>query len=111
MIKWLLYEAYVYTFWCFRFIHRRACGQEPIHHIKIQNLPWLWLGAVFPDKTHDIEIEIFPGTLVTPEYLEYVTGYKPLRWEYLDAKTLEQNEFPSEGFLIKNETTFNSNVS
>ena len=110
MIKWLLYEAYIYTFWCFRFIHRRACGQEPTHHIKIQTLPWLWLGAVFPGKTYDIDIDIISGTLVTPEYLEFVTGYKPTVWKYLDAKTLEEKDFPSEGFLIKDEETSNPYV-
>lgn len=37
---------------------------------------------------------------VTTEWLDIVTGETSVTWKYLDAKTLEEKEFPSEGFVI-----------
>jgi hypothetical protein len=74
----------------------------------MKSLPWLWIGAVYPletvDATNTIIDKILPGMRITPEYLSEVSGFYPNSWKYLDAETLEEKEFPSDGFVIEDDT-------
>jgi len=110
----MFYEAYSYGFWLMRLLHRVWYGQEPEHTIQIKNLPWLWIGAVYPHDTLNvnelIDKTVLPGMRVTPEYLSSVSGFVPESWKYLDPKTLEEKDFPSEGFVIEDETSTNQPI-
>jgi hypothetical protein len=47
--------------------------------------------------------------IVTPEFLSKLTGFKGGVWRYMNAKTLEELDFPSEGITI--EDVFNKSIS
>jgi hypothetical protein len=86
---------------------RRACpGDRKLRkpNIPKQILPWFWVGAELEDRvetvTDIVNQYIEYGTVITPEYLSDLTGYNAIRWIYLDARTLEEKEFPPEGILI-----------
>jgi len=108
----MLFVAWVYEFMfnCCRRVDRFLFKQpEPEideNTVPVSNLPWLWIGAVFPnsetsiDCTHMIDPTITYGMTVTTDWLENVTGYTPVTWKYLDAKSLEEKEFPSSGIVI-----------
>ena len=68
-------------------------------------VPWLFIGATLGDGnvvdyTCKINDAVEYGMTVTTELLEIITGETSVSWKYLDAKTLEEKEFPSEGFVI-----------
>ena len=65
--------------------------------------PWLWVGASFfsdtIDATNELEPYIVDGNTITYELLnEKFPVYSD--WKYLDAETLEEVDFPSEGITI-----------
>lgn len=72
-------------------------------------LPWFWVGVKSLDKTvcvtDVINSHIRYGTLVTKELLSEVTQIdnKNVVWKYIDAKTLEEKEFPSQGIVIEDD--------
>ncbi len=68
-------------------------------------LPWLWLGITNSSgqtivATHMVADRMYVGTRVTPEYLSSITGLDCGVWKYIDAETLEEKDFHSEGFII-----------
>lgn len=79
-------------------------GSVPQH-----KLPWLWIGAELNDETISvtqmINETIKYGDCVDSKYLTNHTDIVPDRWLYLDSKTLDKVEFPSEGLLIENDST------
>jgi hypothetical protein len=65
----------------------------------------LFIGATLEDGnvvdyTCEVNDSLDYGLNVTPDWLEIVTGAKNVTWKYLDSKTLEEKDFPSEGFVI-----------
>lgn len=84
--------------------HTAWYGHEPVHQIQRVNVPWLWIGAVYPnetiDATNQVDNVVQSGDIVNADYLASVTGHNPINWKYLDAKTLEENDFPSNGIVI-----------
>ena len=69
------------------------------------DLPWLWLGITNSAgqtivATNSVSDMMYHGTRVTPEYLTHITGFDSGVWRYIDSETLEEKDFPSEGFII-----------
>jgi hypothetical protein len=98
---WLYRQAY----WC----RRRFCPRDvPVKEIFVDksSLPWFWIGLKYDDDksisvTEVINSSIYPGTRVTCETLSQITGFKDGVWRYVDSQTLEELDFPSDGFIIK----------
>ena len=70
-------------------------------------LPWLWVGVHFADgnigdMTYEINNAIkYDVKVVDLDFLRSVVPVHPsLTWRYIDSETLEEKDFPSEGFLI-----------
>jgi hypothetical protein len=108
----MLFVAWLYRqlFDCCRRVDRVLFKQpdhEPFGHIvPVSKLPWMWIGAVFPDSdtvvdcTNMVDKTITYGMFVSTDWLEFATGYAPQSWKYLDSKSLEEKDFPSSGFII-----------
>ena len=65
----------------------------------------MWIGALLEDGntidcTNIVNDSLEYGAVVTPKWLEDLTGATNVTWKYLDSKTLEEREFPSDGFVI-----------
>jgi hypothetical protein len=110
MIESLFHEIFNYLFWAYRLIHTAYYGQEVVHQITMKKLPWLWIGAICSHEKlsmgHIVDQHIHPGMRVTTGELNKIADYAhihPEKWIYLDAETLEEKEFPSEGFVIEDE--------
>lgn len=109
----MLFVVWVYRqlFWCCRRID--SILFSPIKKDTLVNtsvLPWMWIGAVYAngdvvDHTQDVNNAIEYGMTVNPEMLDIITGEVEAQWKYLDSKTLEQKDFPSEGFVIDDPVT------
>lgn len=88
---------------------RRLCPTErkPLKiQIPVTSIPWLWVGANYSNTRTETVTEIInqhvkEGMIVTPEFLSEITGYFPNTWKYVDSKTLEEREFPSNGIVIQ----------
>lgn len=68
-------------------------------------VPWLFIGATLEDGTVvdytcEVNDSLDYGLNVTTDWLDIITGAKNVTWKYLDSKTLEEKDFPSEGFVI-----------
>lgn len=104
----MLFVAWLYRqiFWCCRRVDKFLFSQvKKEDHISPSSVPWLFIGATLEDGsvvdyTCDINEALDYGMTVTTEWLEIVTGAKNVTWKYLDPKTLEETDFPSEGFVI-----------
>jgi hypothetical protein len=94
--------------WIFSSIQKVCCPREKRDEsvVPSSNLPWLWIGATYPngevkDVTEGVNRYTNYGMRITPKLLQFVlSDNTPVSWKYLDTKTLEEKEFPSEGFLI-----------
>lgn len=88
---------------------RRLCPGEKSPKtifVDTSNLPWFWIGLRYHDQlttsvTDIVNSSLRYGVRVTPEYISHVTGYTKGTWRYIDSKTLEEKDFPSEGFIIE----------
>lgn len=75
--------------------------------IPSSRLPWVWIGVPFADgnvgdMTYVINSAITRDIkLVNLDFLRSVFPVHPsLTWKYIDTETLEEKDFPSEGFVI-----------
>lgn len=73
--------------------------------------PWLWIGAEMKNGeivtvTDTVNKYIEYDDIVNTVYLESATNLHTgvSRWLYLDSKTLNEQEFPPEGLVIKNDS-------
>jgi len=77
--------------------------------------PWLWIGAEMPNGkiitvTDTVNKYIEYDDVVNSVYLEAATKIdNASRWLYLDSKTLNEQEFPPEGLVIKNDSIESAN--
>lgn len=101
---WIYREIY----WCRRALIKQFCPTEEIveETVHKDSLPWFWIGIVYSDGesitvTDVINNSLQYGVRVTPEYLSKQTGFTSGTWKYMDSKTLEEKDFPSEGFVIE----------
>lgn len=78
--------------------------QRHANEVSVHKLPWFWVGAEIDSQTIDITEKINSSikysTVVTPEFLSEISGYKACKWKYIDAITLEQKDFPLSGIVI-----------
>jgi hypothetical protein len=78
--------------------------------------PWLWIGAELSNGkivtvTDTVNKYIEYDDVVDSSYLEATTKIDTAsRWLYLDSKTLNEQEFPPEGLVIKDDSV-NSGTS
>jgi len=102
-IAWLYHQV----FHCCRRIDKILFSPEKKDEsiVPITLLPWMWIGGVTNDGTTidftaDVNEAVSYGVKITPEWLSDATGAKDVVWKYLSATTLEQSDFPSDGFVI-----------
>lgn len=103
----MLVFLYRQLFCCCRRIHTTLFSPEEIEEsvVPVSKLPWMWIGAKYEDGntvdyTTQINETLEYHMVVSTEWLQLVTGQKNVTWRYLDAKTLEERDFPSKGFVI-----------
>lgn len=110
-MEWVLW-AYRQLYWCKRQIVKQCCPREVLPYRKLSvnssSLPWLWIGIQYNDQTTVTVTEIVNhaieyGDHITPVFLTTLCGFSGGTWKYVDSKTLEELDFPSEGFIIKND--------
>ncbi len=105
-MDWCLW-VYRQLYWCKRRIVKQFYPEQEYQRpsVRLDDLPWFWIGVTYPDSditvTSVVNQSLKYGVRVTPQYLSYVTGFHEGRWRYIDAKTLEEKDFPSEGFIIE----------
>jgi hypothetical protein len=105
-MEWCLW-AYRKLYWCKRQIVKQFCQEQQYQHpiIRLDDLPWFWIGIVYPDTSITVTTVVNQaleyGVRVTPEFLTDITGFHGGVWRYMDAKTLEEKDFPSAGFIIE----------
>jgi len=89
------------------------CKRKLCPHVKREmptvpssKLPWFWIGVKTSEEvicvTDIINNNVKYGTRVTSKLLNELTDItdKNAVWKYVDAKTLEEKEFPPEGIVI-----------
>jgi hypothetical protein len=107
-MEWCLW-VYRQIYWCRRAIVKQFCPDEKPYekiHVHSDSLPWFWVGMKYSDEdsvtvTEAVNHSIQYGTRVTPTFLTRLTGYSGGTWKYMDSKTLEEKDFPSEGLIIE----------
>jgi len=107
-----LYWTYRALFCCSRlFINPRIDTRKKYNSIHPSKAPWLWIGAEMANGkivtvTDKVNSYIEYDDIVDTKYLQTVTDIKDgvSRWIYLDSKTLNEQEFPPEGLIIKNDS-------
>jgi hypothetical protein len=94
------------------------CKRQLCPHVKrempsvpISKLPWFWVGAKLSDKivcvTDLVNNHVKYGTTVTSKLLSEVTDiHENATWKYIDAKTLEEKDFPPDGIVIEDDTLY-----
>ena len=101
-------------FWCIRKVI--CCARLFTKHLEVRRsymrvtkIPWLWVGAERAGHKYTVT-DLINSNLVynipiDTEYLTNITKiYNVDRWLYLDPMTLQELEFPLEGFVIENDT-------
>lgn len=95
--------VYRNLYWC----KRRMCPRNELPStpsVHVDDLPWFWVGADFGDKTETVtdivNFHVKYGENISPKLLKELTGMDPIAWKYVDSKSLEEVEFPSEGIVI-----------
>lgn len=86
--------------------------ENPVYEprVSISKLPWLWIGTETIDGikhsvTDEINNAIDYGDIVDTQFMRNVTGLTDvLGWKYLDPTELVEKDFPSDGFLIEDDT-------
>lgn len=90
----------------FHWIVKLFCpSNHVVSEVSVHKLPWFWVGCEIDNTTIDITEKINKSvkysTIITPEFLSEISGYKKCNWKYIDSITLEQRDFPLSGIVIK----------
>jgi len=78
--------------------------------VSSSHLPWLWIGVETTSGkiitvTEVVESAVEYRDRITVEFLENLTGIQNAkRWSYLDSKTLKEEEIPTEGLIIEDDS-------
>jgi len=104
----MLFVAWLYrqVFDCCRRVDRFLFSQKAkVESVPVSELPWMWVGAMYSDcnvvdYTAIVNEYVQYGVNIDIEWLEDITQTNDVSWLYLDSKSLEQKEFPSDGFVI-----------
>lgn len=109
----VVYWTYKTLFCCSRALKKIIKNDDEVRYSSIPSskTPWLWIGAEMNNGsivtvTDKVNKHIQYDDVITPEYLGSVTNIPNgvSRWLYLDSKTLNEQEFPPEGLVIKNDS-------
>lgn len=94
---------YKQLFYC----KRRVCPRvkRDLSVVPVSKLPWFWVGATVSENTicvtDIVNNNVKYGTTVTSKLLSELTHIdEHANWKYIDAKTLEEKDFPPEGIVI-----------
>ena len=105
-MDWIVW-GYRQVFFCKRRIYKLFYQEEETNKdlVSPADLPWLWLGITNKTgqtivATNFVSDMMYEGSRITPEYLSHITGFDCGTWRYIDSETLEEKDFPSEGFII-----------
>jgi hypothetical protein len=93
---------------------RRLCPhvKRIVPIIPANKLPWFWIGTTIYNNTvtvtEVVNTHIRYGIPITPELLSEIThiNNKDAIWKYVDSKTLEEKEFPPEGIVIEDDSSY-----
>lgn len=98
-------------FFCLiRLYNRFFYKKLPKQTISPSNLPWLWIGAKLNDGkietiTEIVNNSIEYGDVISPSFLQKLTEFDNVdQWVYLNSTTLNEEEFPAEGLVIKDDS-------
>ncbi len=103
---WLFRQCFRQYFWCKRKLQQFVDPEPPLRiTVPPHRLPWFWIGAEYPNKLTDSVTDmvnqfVTDGVRVDAAFLSEITGIRNATWKYMDAITLEEKEFPSEGIVI-----------
>ena len=108
----VLYQGLQWTFkaiLCCKRVYQKVVSSEPKMHevTPMKDLPWLWIGAELESGsiltvTEIVNKYVASGDVVTADYLYNVTLVPSVkRWLYLDTKTLNEQEIPTDGIVIQ----------
>lgn len=105
-----IYQTYRIIFWCSRLISSNDIEKRVL--VQPSKLPWLWIGVETKNGkiislTDRINKYVEYGDRIDTRYLEIATNTnndEVLRWLYLDAETLIEREFPTEGLIIEHDS-------
>lgn len=103
-MEWIVW-AYREIYKCKRLVFKTK--SPPRIEIPVNKLPWFWIGAKFSNRTESVTDMVNQyvryGNRITSDVLTEITGYSDvIAWKYIDVETLEEKDFPSQGFLIEN---------
>ena len=82
----------------------------PKQKISSSRLPWLWIGVELPNGkietiTDLVNSSVDIGDVITPSFLENLTNIQGAKkWVYLHPTTLNEEEIPTEGLVIKDDS-------
>jgi len=102
-ITWL----YRQVFCCKRRLCPHTKREMPV--VPMSKLPWFWVGAKCSDKTicvtDIVNKHVRYGIPITSTLLSELTHINDSAiWKYIDAKTLEEKDFPPDGIVIEDDT-------
>ena len=106
----LIVWVYRQLFYC----KRRLCPTKHVlPDVPASKLPWFWVGAKLLDETvcvtDIVNRQVKYGVPITSKLLSELTHiHEGATWKYVDAKTLEEKEFPPEGIVIENDAIYQS---
>jgi hypothetical protein len=78
--------------------------------VSSSHLPWMWVGVetangAIISLTEIVDTSIEYGDCVDAEFLEELSGIRNAkRWIYLDSKTLKEEEIPTVGLIIEDDS-------
>ena len=100
------------SFCCIRLINKLFYKEAPKRIAKVDPhaLPWMWIGAELTNGKILTLTEVVNSSVeyydnVSPVFLNNLVGIPNVsRWLYLDAKTFKEQEIPTEGLVIEDDS-------
>lgn len=107
-----VYWTYRAFFCCSRlFMKPKIEARVKYNSVHPSKTPWMWIGAEMENGniitvTDTVNKYIEYDDVINSTYLKVATNMEQgvTRWLYLDSKTLNEQEFPPEGLVIKNDS-------
>jgi hypothetical protein len=98
-------------FCCLRIYNRIFYKKLLKQKVPTSSLPWLWIGAETTNGKIETVTEVVNSIIdfediITPLFLQEITNLKNVkRWLYLNPTTLNEEEIPAEGLVIKDDSS------
>lgn len=98
-------------FCCVRLYNRLFNARLPMKKkVSSLHLPWMWIGVEtttgsIVSLTDVVDSSVEYGDVVTPQFLETLSGIQSAkRWIYLNPKTFKEEEIPTDGLIIHDDS-------